>query len=186
LKERLPMDLKSALRRLLEGFEARGVDAALIGGFALGALGVPRSTIDIDFLVDGAALDELDALMTGLGYRKEFSTENVSQYLTAAADGVEVDFIHAFRPVSVKMLKEALTVDIFGGGIKAKVLRPEDIIGLKVQALVNNPDRKNRDLADIEALAANGGLEWERIAPYYAMFGMEKDFEALKGKYGGK
>jgi predicted nucleotidyltransferase len=180
------MNLKNALKQLLEGFEARGIDAALIGGFALGALGVPRSTIDIDFLVDGTALDKLDALMAGLGYRKEFSTENVSQYLAASPDGVEVDFIHAFRPVSVKMLREALTVDTFGAGIKVKVLRPEDIIGLKVQAIVNNPDRKNRDMADIEALAVNGGLDWERIAPYYAMFGMEKDFEALKGKYGGK
>ncbi len=180
------MDLKHALQELLEGFAAREIDAALIGGFALGALGVPRSTMDIDFLVDGKSLGKLDELMTALGYRKEFSTENVSQYLAAGEDGVEVDFIHAFRPVSVKMLKEALTVDVFGGGLKAKVLRPEDIIGLKVQAMVNNPDRKNRDLADVEALAANGVLDWARIAPYYSMFGMEKDFEALKGKYGGK
>ncbi|HBE88036.1 MAG TPA: hypothetical protein DDW67_02725 [Elusimicrobia bacterium] len=180
------MDLKHALQELVEGFAAREIDAALIGGFALGALGVPRSTMDIDFLVDGTALEKLESLMSGLGYRKEFATENVSQYLAAGEDGVEVDFIHAFRPVSVKMLKEAITVDIFGGGLKTKVLRPEDIIGLKVQAMVNNPDRKNRDSADIESLAANGSLDWERIAPYYSMFGMEKDFEALKGKYGGK
>ncbi|MDT8286801.1 MAG: nucleotidyl transferase AbiEii/AbiGii toxin family protein [Elusimicrobiales bacterium] len=180
------MDLKHALQELVEGFDANGIDAALIGGFALGALGMPRATMDIDFLVDRAALDELEPFMTGLGYKKEFVSENVSQYVHAGPDALEVDFLHAFRPVSMKMLREALSVDVFGGGMKVKVLRPEDIIGLKVQAIVNNPDRKNRDTADIEALAVTAGLDWPRIGSYYSMFGMEKDFEALKSKYDGK
>ena len=48
------------------------------GGFAMGILGVPRNTIDIDFLVSSEEINKIEHLMLSLGYKKVFSSENAS------------------------------------------------------------------------------------------------------------
>ena len=45
------MDFESVLGRILQEFEQRQIRYGVIGGFALAALGVPRTTMDLDFLV---------------------------------------------------------------------------------------------------------------------------------------
>ncbi len=45
------MDFKQVLRFLIFEFDKHNIDYALIGGFALGILGIIRATMDMDFLV---------------------------------------------------------------------------------------------------------------------------------------
>jgi hypothetical protein len=54
-----------------------------------------------------------------------------------------------------------------------KQLVPEDIIGLKLQAIQNNPKRREADLSDIKALAAVPGsiLDWKTIEQYADLLG---------------
>lgn len=175
----------NALGMLLDGFRERGIRAAAIGGFAMALSGAARNTEDLDFLVHRDDLASLDALMTGAGYTRLFVSENVSQYAATGSALVSVDFLHAFRTVSLAMLAQARELPILGGGRVIKVLRPEDIIGLKVQALANNPNREQRDLSDITALAdAQGGrLDWARLKEYFDLFKRDKEFAALKARY---
>lgn len=180
------MDLRKALSVIVAEFEKNDVPYAVIGGFALGALGVPRSTIDIDFLVPADALHKVEPIMLSFGYEKIFSSENVSQYVSPAAEMGEVDFLHAFRPISLRMLAEAEAVAVFGGGINLKVLRAEDIIGLKLQAISNSPGRLARDNADIEDLMRSRKLDWERLKTYFDLFDMAERFTELRDKYAGK
>ena len=179
------MDFDRALGILLDGFAARHIRAAAIGGFALGALGAPRATVDLDFLVHKDDLGELDALMTGAGYVRRFVSENVSQYVSADAALGNVDFIHAFRSISLAMLERSSEVPVQGGKRRVKVLAPEDVIGLKVQAIANNPSRAQKDLADIQALAEAraGRLDWARLEEYFDLFKMEKEFAELRGRF---
>lgn len=174
-----------ALGILLDGFAARNIRAAAIGGFAMALSGAGRNTEDLDFLVHRDDLTSLNALMTGAGYTRRFASENVSQYASADPGLVSVDFLHAFRAISLGMLSRAREVAILGGSRRMKVLDPEDIIGLKVQALANNPGREQRDLSDISALAeAQGGrLDWERLKEYFSLFKRDKEFAALKARY---
>jgi predicted nucleotidyltransferase len=90
--------------------------------------------------------------MTEMGYECCYQTENVSQYVSPLKVFGEVDFLHAFREITVEMLKKAEDREIFDGAITTKVLKIEDLIGLKVQAIANDESRKAKDLADIEAL----------------------------------
>ena len=62
------MDFERVLRDLVADFTEREIRYALIGGFALGALGLPRATMDIDFLVARAALPVLDEVMARRQY----------------------------------------------------------------------------------------------------------------------
>jgi len=180
------MDLKKALTLLVAEFEKNDVRYAIIGGFAIGALGIPRSTIDLYFLVPTEALHRVDAIMLAMGYKKVFFSENASQYVSPSAEMGEVDFLHAFRPISIRMLAEAETVPVFGKDAKVKVLKAEDIIALKLQSINNNPARLAKDNSDIEELMKCRKLDWGILKTYFELFGMGKRFLELRGKYGGK
>lgn len=179
------MDFKTVTRILLDSFQKENVRYALIGGFALGALGVPRSTVDIDFLVHRDDLPKVNKLMKKNNYECVFKSENVSQYVSHIKIFGEVDFLHAFRKISVGMLDRAIEKDIFDGEFKIKVLKPEDIIGLKLQAVANDKNRFTSEYADIEALLDhyNRNLEWSLLKEYFSLFNQEKEFVRLKKRY---
>lgn len=179
------MDFKTVLSLIIKKFEEGKVHYALIGGFAMGALGVPRSTVDIDFLVHYDDLPKIDRVMKNNGYECVYKSENVSQYVSSLKIFGEVDFIHAFRDISKGMLKRAIEKEVFEGKFKIKVLRPEDIIGLKVQAMANDETKTNREYLDIESLMAyyKNNLDWPLLEEYFSLFELNKKFEELKKKY---
>lgn len=175
------MDYEIVLARLLDGFQRLHIRYALMGGFALGALGAPRATQDLDFLVHRDDLARLHDLLTSLSYRRIHHSENVSQYQGESVVWGFLDFIHAFRDLSLAMLERALEKPIFSSSKMIKVLTPEDVIGLKVQAMANQPKRKARETADIQALAAaNPKLDWARVEEFYQLFDMIGELEDLK------
>ena len=60
------------------------------------------------------------------------------------------------------------------------------MIGLKVQAMVNDPARKPQESADIEALMRLYGskLDWKRIQEYCNIFGMGEEARRLRERFG--
>lgn len=152
----------------------------------MGALGVPRSTIDLDFLIGSETLHKVEAIMLALGYKKVFSSENASQYISPSPELGEVYFLHAFRPISLKMLADAEALPVFGKEDMVKVLKAEDIIALKLQSINNNPDRLAKDNSDIEELMKSRPLNWEILKSYFELFDMGPRFLELRSKYGGK
>ena len=58
------MDFKVVIAILLENFEKEHIEYAIIGGFALGALGIMRSSMDIDLLVNKHDLHRIDRILT--------------------------------------------------------------------------------------------------------------------------
>jgi len=179
------MDFKATLEIILKDFLRGNIRYGLIGGFALGALGLARTTVDLDFLVRREDMPKVDAIMKSHGYECAYRSENVSQYISPLKIFGEIDFLYAFREISVKMLERAKELDIFEGKLKIKVLCPEDIIGLKVQALANNPDRETLDYLDIESLMERykKDLDWGLLEEYFKLFELEKEFQGLKAKY---
>ena len=82
------------------------------------------------------------------------------------------------------MLKRAKEYAILENKFRMKVLIPEDIIGLKVQATANDPKRSSRDIADIEELLRinNGHLDMNLLREYFSLFGQEHVLNELLGK----
>jgi hypothetical protein len=181
------MDFKLVLERLLSGFREKDIRYALLGGMALGAWGVPRGTVDIDFLVRRDDMSKVAAIMQGLGYECRYQTENVSQYVSPLQVFGEVDFLHAFRTPSVSMIQRAEDRQIFDGTVSVKVLKIEDLIGFKVQAMANNESRKALDMTDIESLLAvhASAVDWTLIEEYFALFGLDELCRELRRKYAG-
>jgi len=179
------MDFKLVLEKLLTAFKEHNIRYGLIGGFAMGLWGVPRGTVDLDILVDREDMEKVDRVMKGLGYECAYRSENVSQYVSPLKLFGEVDFLHAFRTPSLKMLSRAEERKIFGESLTIKVLRVEDLIGLKLQAIKNDESRRAMDLSDIESLIAinQKTLNWALIQEYFELFDFEELFDELRNKY---
>jgi hypothetical protein len=177
----LANDLERLLSGLCADFDRRGVRYALVGGFALGAHGAPRATRDLDFLVRAEDMGGVHELLTALGYERVHHTESVSQYAGPGPWG-SLDFIHAFRPLSLEMLGRAQALK--AGSVLVRVVSPEDLIGLKVQAVANDPTRRHHDLADIEALLdARPDLDWPSIKAYFDLFSLGAEYLELEKRF---
>ena len=60
------------------------------------------------------------------------------------------------------------------------------IIGLKVQALSNDPRRERGDVADIELLTERYSreIDWERVREYFALFGRLELYDEIREAHG--
>ena len=145
------LDFHQVTSTLLRDFENEEIHYALIGGFALGLWGATRATIDMDFLLLAKDVEQTEKILARYHYRCIQKTENVGQYVSDKPTYGSVDFIFASRNISKKMLDRSVYVELISN-LAVKVLIPEDIIGLKVQALSNDPSREVKDYADIDAL----------------------------------
>ena len=80
-----------------------------------------------------------------------------------------VDLLYAHRPIARRLLAAAAGhLTPFG---HLRVISAEGLIGLKVQALANNP-RRTQDLADIRALlqANRDRLDFNEVREYFRLF----------------
>ena len=180
------MDFKKVLTIISGEFDRHGVVYALIGGMALGLRGVPRATVDIDFLIKKEDAATVKNVLRDYGFTCLYESENAAQYTSELRPFGSIDFIYAFRPVSLQMLSDSEKLPVFDDTMEISVLKTEDIIGLKIQAIANNPERESIDKADIEGLLKLHGKEadWNKLKRYFGMFEMEGWYEECKKRFG--
>jgi predicted nucleotidyltransferase len=168
------MNFKEVLKILLNRLSEAGIEAALSGGLALSTMGVFRFTKDIDFVVLDEQVDAVERIMSGLGYEKQdFSTAEILSFVSHLKVFGQVDFLVARRKYSRAMLQRAREVPVLGGELTVKALLPEDLIGLKLQAIVNDP--KNRytvDAPDIQQLLKlhRARMDMGLVREYFRLF----------------
>ena len=178
------MDLEKALRFIVEDFAESKVPYALIGGMALGAWGIVRSTMDLDFLVLREDRGRVERVMLDRLYRLVHASEDVSQYASDLKPLGSVDFIHAFRAMARAIIARAAEVAVFGGALTVRVALPEDIIGLKVQAMHNDPGRAERERSDIRLLLERhrDRLDWALLGDYFELFSDDAAVRQLRSE----
>jgi len=175
------MNFPLVFRWLIYTFRREKIDFALIGGFGLQASGVVRTTRDIDFLISGEAVAKVKKLMTGHGYKLIHGSNDVSNYVGTKLDLGRVDFLHARRSYTCAMLERATVKKVLDGQFELKVLKPEDLIGLKVQAFCNDPTRYHQEMSDIEALLIQNRsmIDMRSVGEYFKLFNREKDLDDI-------
>ncbi|MFI5167037.1 MAG: hypothetical protein ACHQQS_10480 [Thermoanaerobaculales bacterium] len=178
------MNFTETLRVVAAKLDASGFKWAVIGGLAVGIYGAPRATVDIDMLIDGACVDRLDEMLSDLGYALVYRWEESSHFAPTQPDRCPLDFLHARRPHSLAMLARAHRVALGEEGLLVPVVEMEDLVGLKVQAMVNDPDRRRGELVDMRALFEAAAtlkrpVDMERVREYFALFGEEKELQDI-------
>lgn len=139
-----------------------GIKHALIGGFALAAYGQHRATADIDFLADGSKKNLIKSELIKGGFILRHETDEVLQFSGLGF----LDVVLANRPLSREMLEKAQ----FNKELDVYILRPEDLIGLKIQAYKNDSSRELQDKADIQKLLKITTLDQTLIKKYADIF----------------
>lgn len=175
------MDFAIVLESLTKRFKAQNIDFAIIGAFAVGSAGYIRVTDDLDFIVPLSDAQKIHDIMLSLDYKPIQITNEFATYASDVEIFGRVDFLFAHREISSNMLKRAKEKQLFGGKMTVKVLDPEDIIGLKVQSIVNNPERAIKDSIDIENIIKinRDNLDMDRIREYFKLFNREADLNQI-------
>ena len=104
------MDFKLALSQIIGRLQEKNIDYGLIGGFAIGILGVNRATTDIDFLIRNFDSEEVDKIMKEFGYEIKFHSENFSLYESPIKPLGKVDFLHPKSPTIEVMLGRLILI----------------------------------------------------------------------------
>jgi hypothetical protein len=172
------MDLVESLTWSDEQLKWLEIPHALIGGMALSEYGYGRGTQDVDWLIPEESVVKLLPHFLSKGFSLFHQSDDVIQ-LTGLA---EIDFLIARRPISKAMLDHAH----YSSHLKLKVVLPEDLIGLKIQAYTNAPSRKSKDLSDIqELIERQPKLDWDKIKLYADHFNEWPTLQSLKNTAGG-
>lgn len=167
------VNLRKTLQDSHDLLAKQGIAHALIGGLAMAVYGQHRATMDVDFLADGTQKDLIKSSFLANGFILKYESDEVLQFTGSGF----VDILLANRPLSQEMLKQAIQNQELG----VYVVRPEDIIGLKIQAYKNDPTRELQDKADIQKLLQMPSLNSNLIKKYAELFGEWTSIEKLRG-----
>lgn len=150
-----------ALQRVLDRYGGKGV---LIGGIAVGFLGRPRLTVDLDAMFLASVTDiprilEL-AAEQGIEPRQpnvaEFAARSRVLLLRHKNSGIGVDISLGILPLEVEIVERSVRHD--AGALIVQLPTPEDLIILK--AVAHRP----KDMLDIREIVNNNpGLDHARI-----------------------
>jgi hypothetical protein len=147
-------DFLVALRDLLEALDELGAPAMIIGGLAVIATGVPRSTVDIDATIAGVATTPEQILAAfsrhGILPRIENALElarsrQVVLGLHTETD-IAIDLSLAWLPFEAEALENCVRFDY--RGLSLPFPRPEDLLIYKLVA------HRPKDIEDAEKIFA--------------------------------
>ena len=144
-KQQLPDDFKEFIQCL----NSNNVKYLLIGGWAVGLHGHPRSTKDIDFLIfiDNTNLDNLEKALNSFG-----------------APSIDIDYLRekgnvvrlGVSPILIDIINEADGIDIEDCYSRKEIIKVEDIeipVISKADLIINKKSTgRQADLADVEKL----------------------------------
>jgi len=166
------MGLRETLNNVHDCLHNADIEHALIGGLGLASLGIHRATFDIDLLIDGRKKDLVKQAMEQSGWKLEMETSEVLHF---SGKG-KVDFLLANRPLSLDLLATA-----HEAGLGIRCVSPEGMIGLKIQAYKNDPNRELQDKADIHSILAKyPKLNWKKVKQYADLFDEWSTIEILR------
>ena len=173
------MEFKKVITAILLELDKHNIPYALIGAVAMGFWGVQRDTVDVDILIKERDREKVISLMKSFGYDHIVSSKFADQFAHILKDMGLIDFLYARREKGI--IESSKTFR--GGGIEIQVALPEDLIGMKLDGISNDPDRELQDLADIKAIVELlcDTLDWEKIKEYCKITGMEGMYGKILG-----
>lgn len=181
--------LLKCLRKLIEAFEECGVSYAVLGGLAIPAYGIPRSTVDVDIGLAVSEEGKIRELIKELEARKLVSFEEAKPdytmvYLSDRENLVDVELW--FKPDGVVWDEETMRrrwrveFRTEGKPFKAYILSPEDFIVNKLA----RKDRSARDEEDVVGVMASSKnkIDWRYLVKRAEGAEVEDLLQALREK----
>ena len=182
-------DVADLLRRLVAATAHAHVPFMIAGSFASTAQGLPRTTQDIDIVIDPPVGSALDALVAALladqfyvdadAAREAMQHRSMSNAIDRSA--WKIDFIlRKARPFSVEEFSRRAAVEMLG--VPVFFASPEDTIVAKLERskLSGGSERQRRDVAGILATMRDE-LEREYIERWVRDLDVDLEWKAVLG-----
>ena len=173
------MNFAQVLKMVTAFLEDEGFDHALIGGLAMAAYGMPRTTIDLDLVVAGEAQDDLIKFLESQGYETLHRSTGYSNHLHEDPELGRVDIVYVRDKTSRELFADVRRAP-GPDEVEVPVLRPAHLVAMKVFAMKNDPSRTFRELADIRFLMTISGLKRDEVRGYFEKHGLEHRYAELE------
>jgi hypothetical protein len=180
---------ESVVARVLRALTASGVSYMLTGSFASSFHGAPRTTHDIDIVIE-PTLGTLDALLREFPDDTYYVSRDAALQAYGAeglfnvidfASGWKVDFIiRKSRQFSIVEFNRRRAVELLGSTLF--VASPEDVIISKLEwAKLSESERQIQDAAGIVRTQSDA-LDLEYIERWVNSLGLEQQWQTAKSR----
>ncbi len=175
------MDFGIVLGVVSDFLNEKGYRYAVIGGVALAAYGLPRTTVDLDLVVESSAQEDLIRFLEPKGYRTLHRSTGYSSHAHPDPLWGNLDFVY-LRGETADEIFSACRNGKGPRDLSILLPKPEHLAALKVVAMKNDPSRSFQDMADIRFLLNLPGVDRREIQGYFEDHGMGERFDELGKK----
>jgi hypothetical protein len=173
------VDFGSVLQTVSAFLEGKGCRFALIGGVALAAYGLARTTLDLDLLVESQGQEDLISFVESLGYATLHRSTGYSNHLHPDPARGRLDCVYVGGSTS-EQLFGACRMAKAPGGLEVPLPKPEHLAALKVVAMKNDPGRTFQEMADIRFLVQLPQVDRQEVRAYFERHGLRDRFDDLE------
>ncbi len=175
------MNFRTVLETIIRFLKRENIHFVVIGAYALHAYGYVRATRDLDFLVREEDQEKIVRFLETLGYETVHRSKGFSNHIHQMAGLGRIDFVYvADKTAGIVFLGKRDLLVL--GEFSLPVARAEHLIALKLFAVKNDPDRKFRELSDIQQMMRLPGIDIGEVRGYFKKFGQLEMFYELEGK----
>lgn len=176
------MDFAGVLATLTGFLDGSSSRYALVGGHALAALGMARTTLDLDLIVDAAVQNELIAFLEAEGYETLHRSTGFSNHVHSDRHLGRIDLIYLRGKTADRLFAECDRL-AGPGDLSIPVPRPEHLIAMKLHAIHNDPGRRLRDLADVRSLLALPGVDRAEVREQFEKRGLREELDEIEREH---
>jgi len=174
------LDFATVLGVVSDFLEEKDFRYAVIGGVALIGYGLPRTTLDLDFIVESSAQADVIEFLESRGYKTLHRSSGYSNHVHPdLLLWGSLDFVYIRGKTSRELFAGSRTTT-GPGGLQMNVPKPEHLAALKITAMKNDPARAPQDLADVRFLLNLPGVDRIQIKDYFDRQGMRDRFDDLE------
>ncbi len=165
------MDFIRVLELIAQYLEENEYLYAVIGGVGLAAYGMPRTTFDLDFVVESRAQEDIVGFLESKGYETLHRSSGYSNHEHPDADFGGIDFVY-IKGETVQRLFESVRFVEGPSGYRMPVPHPEHLIAMKILAMKNDPKRVFREMEDIRFLMDIEEVDHNSVRQYFEKHGL--------------
>ena len=172
------MDFAATLESVRGFLTEKGYRSAIVGGVAMAAYGLARTTLDLDLVTESAAQEELVEHLGAIGYETLHRSPGYSNHLSSNPAQGRIDFIYVAGETAERLFASARPLP-GPGGVPVNVVSPEHLAAMKVLAMINDPARELQDLADLRFLLRLPGVDRDVVRQSFVRHGRLAIYERL-------
>jgi hypothetical protein len=173
------VDFGAVLRMVSAFLDGKGYRFALIGGVALAAYGLARTTLDLDLLVESRGQEDLIAFLEANGFATLHRSIGYSNHLHPDPARGRLDCVYVGGSTG-EQLFAACRIARAPGGLELPLPKPEHLAALKVVAMKNDPGRTFQEMADIRFLLQLPQVDRREVKGYFERHGLGERFDDLE------